>query len=248
MAEKKKGAPEGARAPSKGRQAETTQVTPKLAKAQERRAPAPLTEESPAFLFTHRAEAWHVMRGKLVPRLGKLKIAPGINGVTQDMKTEELDPRTAITTLQENGVVVIPWDVDGEGTSYLASPKDRPGTIISRFERVYAGSRQIDSDEVAYAAWCESLVERGLIDPCPTYVLDRLQAQKVKEIEAAERQGEKLYMQRLIGDLDVIERELAKREPVAAETVTPNVPLDPVKGRGKGKAAEKADESEGAAE
>lgn len=217
---KAKDAAKSITAPGRGREAATTAVVPRISgKRTEKQAPPPKLDESPPFLFTHHHEAWLVMGGRVVPRLGKLKLAPGLNGVELNTKTGEIQAQGAIDSARENGLVVLPVDIDGDGTSYLCSPVGAPHATLSRWERVYAGSHQVDCDEPGYVKWCLSLVERGFISPAPIYVLERMRARLTREIEdLAEAKSAASYIKRLQRDLAAVEAAIAEAAP-EAETV-----------------------------
>lgn len=206
-----------------GRAVVTNSVTPKLAGKVEKTKPPPQLESSPGFLYTHDPERWTVISGEVVPSLSKLKLQPGCNGVV-DTKDGEINATAAIDDAVNNGKTVIPWDVDGPGTSYLVTPKGRPDVHLSRFERVYAGSNQIDSDEKAYVGWLKSLVARDIVAPCPDHVLARMEGDLVKQIGDLElRPGQGAFRAVLQRNLAGVLCELAKLnpEPVETEPVKP---------------------------
>ncbi len=203
--------------------AETDAVTPRLGGRVARKTPPPHLDASPAFLLCHHPESWIVMNGNVIPRFAKVKLQPGVNGVIEG-KDGEINAMAAIDDARNNGLTVIPWDVDGEGTSYLRVPKGAPHAHITRFERVYAGSQQVDCDEDVYVAWCNSLIERDIIPAAPEYILHRLAAGLRKEIGSLEDvrgQGayRKLLERNLAGVLDALEAF----EPEDAETEVPEL-------------------------
>lgn len=200
------------------REVESEAYVPEVAAKPKRQKPPPQLEESAPFLFTHHPEAYTVMGGRVIPRLGKLKLAPGINGVEEEPKTGRIIAGPAIDQARNNGLIVIPHDVDGEGTTYLRRPKGAPHATLTRFERVYPGSSRIDCDEVAYVEWTRSLVERGVLPPAPAYILQRMHAELLRQIEDLEdRRGVESLRKRLRRDLDAVEEELELRGEEAAE-------------------------------
>lgn len=189
---------------------ETEDFTVDLGEKSQKRRPPPKVEESPPFLFTHHHEAYTVQGGEVIPRLGKLKLLPGVNGVEEDPKTGRIIAGAAINEAREKGLVIIPHDVDGPGTTYLCRPKGCPGVHLSRFEKVYPGSSKIDCDEAAYVEWCRSLVQRGLVPAAPAYILERMRADLIRQLEDLEdKRGVDSIRKRLARDLDAVERELA---------------------------------------
>lgn len=220
--------------PTRGRQQVESEdfhidVGPKPKKAK----PPPQLEESPPFLYTHHHEAYCVMAGRVIPRLGKLKLKPGCNGVEEDATTGRVIAGPAIDQAKANGLTVIPVDIDGPGTTYLKRPKGAPHATLSRFEKVYAGSSRIDCDEAGYVQWTCSLVERGIVPPAPAYILERMRADLVKQLEDLEdKRGVESLRKRLFRDLDAIESELEQRaaEPAELEDVDVDDDADPVGG------------------
>jgi len=182
-------------------------------------------------LYQHRPGMYHLMQGEVVPRLSKLKVgAPGVNGVGQDA-AGNADARPAIAQALENGNKIIPWDVDGPATSYIRRPKGMPHVHLSKWEKPFPGSNIVHSDEVGFVKWLVSLVERGILPPCPLHVLQGLLANKQREWDTLiERPN---YAQssahdRLKSEIAVLEDEIATHEDSAgAETEIPEPPAAP---------------------
>lgn len=204
-------------------------VTPKIGRKGEKTKTPPRLEESPPFLFTHHPEAFLVMGGKVVPRLGKFKLLGGVNGVDANSKTGEVIAEDALNELKSKGYEVIPADVDGEGTSYVRRPKAAPHVHISKWEKVYHGSSKIDCDVKGYTEWCASLVERGVLPPPPVYILERLEADLRRQLEELEdKRGVESLRKRIAGDLAAVEAELEiRREAEGSELVDDLEPVDP---------------------
>lgn len=196
--------------------------------------PKPRIAETPLFYWTHREDAYILMCGRVVPRLSKCKVgAVGVNGVGQATDGSPL-PKEAIASAIENGAKIIPWDVDGPGTSYIRRPKGMPGVHLSRFERCYPGSVQIDSDSAAYVAWLEGLVARGILPECPLRVLQTLHANKIRELDDLLSQphlGATSHLARLKAEVAALEAAVTERteaaEPAETEIVLPELPADP---------------------
>lgn len=188
--------------------AESEEYTPEIGVTRQRQAPAPMIDASPAFIYFHRPGRYMVMRGKVVPLLSKFKLAPGINGVDQDAKTGKPLPRQAVAELRESGVAIIPWDVQGPGTSYLRKPKGT-AAVISQWERVYPGSAQVDCDEVGYTTFCRGLIDKGVVPAPPVFVLERMHAELVKQVEDLHNKpGQETLLRRLQADRVAVEQEL----------------------------------------
>lgn len=142
-------------------------------------------EPSPRFLYAVHPERWLVMDGKLVPATAKLKLVNGLENAERiDSRQAGVPPRwvlrNTVASWEARGWTIIPLDVDGPGTSYLRSPTGRPDVCLSRWERVYSGSTVIDSDLKGYSDWLAGLIKRGVIRPCPVYVIERMIADREK--------------------------------------------------------------------
>lgn len=136
------------------------------------RAPATKVPPPPAYWLVFVRDRWDVIGGQVIPALSKAKLQPGANGCGADRNRRPL-PAAMLAQLDENGHFVIPWDVDGPGTSYLRRDK-ATGGWFSRFEKVFPGSDVIHSDTEGYAAWVRTLIDRGVLPPAPIYVIEGL--------------------------------------------------------------------------
>lgn len=145
-------------------------------------AAMPRLEPSPNFLYKHHPEQWCVLEGRLVPSLGKLILRPGTSRVASNG-----DPSDAITEATRRGWTVIDRDVDGEGTNYVKAHRvkakydhNEPDYVaekcvhLDQFAKVFPNSNIIRSGGEEYSKWAASLVDRGIIAPCPSHVIERL--------------------------------------------------------------------------
>lgn len=145
--------------------------------------PPPKLDQSPPFVWMWHRERWTVIEGHVVPLLRKFPMIAGVNGVHEQRDTSgrtHLVTDAAVAQAAVEGWKVIPVDLAPDGKSYVRRVSGLPMCFVSCFESVYSGSSQITPDLKAYAQWLRSLVEKGHIDECPDYVLDRLRG----EIEA----------------------------------------------------------------
>lgn len=132
--------------------------------------PMPNHPANSPFRFRFHPKRWGVMAGKLVPMLHKWTIEPGLGGVERDGAW-----RRAAAQMQEKGWILIPLDVDGPGTSYVKTYPVAGGTLhLPRWAMVWAGSDQVGCRDEDYAAWLQSLVERGVVPGPAPYVLTAL--------------------------------------------------------------------------
>jgi hypothetical protein len=167
--------------------------TPSINVEPRRREDPPKVEAVSPFLLFHQPNAYTVIAGKVVPRLSKFKLTPGVNGVGFDERTKSLQTGDAIDELRRNGATVLPWDVDGPGTSYLLKHMVHPNLHHTRFEKFQAGSSAIRSDEAGYAAWLCDLMERDVLPkPRPDH-LETLFADKNRELEEVAAEGKQKH-------------------------------------------------------
>jgi hypothetical protein len=228
-------APSSAPSPApKGRrgEADSEHYHPELGSKPTKSAPPPRIEPQPPFFFSHHPHRYTVMQAQVIPQLGKFKLQAGLNGVEQEPKSGRAIPGPALEKARSDGIVIVPHDVEGAGTTYLRKPKGTSDVVISRFEKVYPGSNQIDCDEVEYVKFCRKLLADAIVPQPPIFVLERMEASVQKQIdELAEKRGVEGLVKRLTGDRDAIRRELAeqRRQAEAAETEPVEIepPVDP---------------------
>ena len=180
--------------------------------AEETRANLPRLPATPPRLLMAHPERWTVMQGHVIPLMGSLKLQAGVNRVKQtaDGRFQKLEAEAA---LEEQGWRVIPADIDGPGTSYIRQVA--PGVFLSRWERAYPGSTHTDVDEVGYAEWCRSLIDRGVVAPPAPYVLELLRAKRQREHDelrdkVATTPSVKPTLDRLAADIAAVDAEVAR--------------------------------------
>lgn len=184
--------------------------------------PPPVGEVLPPFFLAAHRDRWGVINGRVVPWLRRLKGTPGANGVDRDSKGRPV-MGLALAQAEEHGWQVIPWDVDGPGTSYLKRVK-ATGGWIDRWTTVYAGSAQQTFDEPAFVTWLAGLVEQGKLTPCPLYALLRLRESTERSITKWSEKGRAdqygARVERLKRDLAVVIAAIERIAPPGAP-VTP---------------------------
>lgn len=140
-------------------------------------APTKAPPQAPYWLV-HHPDRWEVYGGergrkaRVLPALSKAKLIAGCGGVGRT-RGGMPDPDLMLVQLEQRGEIRIPWDVDGEGTSYMRQDRATRGWY-SRWERVYPGSSRVLEGGETYEDWLESLITRGVIAPCPVAVLHDL--------------------------------------------------------------------------
>lgn len=205
------------------RSAAAKESTPDLGMGS-RGTPAPTRQPEPPYLLVAHPDRWGVIEGMVVPLCQQLSMLPGCNGVDQNRRTGAPVVGNGISEVEKRGGKVIPFDIDGPGTSYLQ--KVEGGGWVSRWETLFSGSSSVRVDSKGYAKWLRGLIERGVIDDPPAYALDELIAQLDRSIEQAQKGGADKYaakIKRLQADRDAAQKELDRVEELieapAAEAV-----------------------------
>lgn len=188
-------------------------------------APPPTVRAEPGYYLVAHPDRWGVIAGQVVPMCTKLALTPGVNAMDADARGNP-SPRMAIAGVETRGGKVIPWDIDGPGTSYL---RKVPGTgsWISRWETQFSGSSVVASDAKGYAAWLRGLIERGILFDPPGYALEALIEQMGRNIEryeerGADKNGAKIA--RIRADLAVVRAELERVSTLAEVATAEAVP------------------------
>ena len=135
-------------------------------------APAPRVPACPRFLYFWRPDRYQAAHGAIVPGVVKMVVEPGVNGV--DAKG---NPDGAIATRVRRGWILIPEDVDGDGTSYLARRTNHEGKVfwLDQFAPVHNGSSHVGDGSEKFAGWLVSLMDRGVIAKPAPYIVEALQ-------------------------------------------------------------------------
>lgn len=176
----------------------------------QRKLPPPKVAPRAIFYYKAHPLRWKVAHGRLIPDLGKLHGTPGCNGVDRDRNGNPTFA-TAIAMTEEHGWKVIPHDVDGHGTSYIRKV-DSIGGYIDKWTTLYPGSSVEEVDTEAFAAWAESLVDRGILEPCPEYIVQSMKSDLEKNIALYQDKNQKKFearIKRMAADLDVVSALLA---------------------------------------
>lgn len=185
----------------------------------QRAAPATQADARAPFLFLYIPQRWAVQGGKVRPMLGTLKLIPGVDGVDQVLNRQTGAIDRVISTpakigAAERGRIVIPvdaipdeWADDNGVKSYLRRPEGRGDLVISMFEKVYPGSKQIDRDDARYFEWLDWLVDSKTIPRCPEYMLTGLLTALTEQ--AARLQDRLAVQPSLAPDLERVKRDMA---------------------------------------
>lgn len=152
-----------------------TRVGPRTASSSQ----SPRLKAVPYFLLMHHPMGWEACevegRGLCwVPRLKKLPITPGSNGVRQGRAGGSPDASLAIANQTSRGWRFIPEDYDG---GFVDRYEATGGVVyLLKFESIKTiGNRSVvRCDDAAYNAWRLGLVENGVIPAPEPEVLEDL--------------------------------------------------------------------------
>lgn len=172
-----------------------------------------LQPRTPALFMVH-PERWHVCDGAVVPLCGRFPISGGIAGVRMDRRSKALNVSHAFADKERKGWQILPLEVDGPGTSYLHQPI--PGTYLTRWEQAYAGSSIVTHDTAGFVRWLTSLIERGVIQPPKSYVLERMAGRLRQEILALQDKvrtvpSAQVDLDRKVADLAVVQATIGNK-------------------------------------
>ena len=138
------------------------------------------TKKEPRFLFKHHPYRWMFAGGEWLPLLGKLRIDPGVGGVTQGGGID-----LAIAgNMRRNWTVIQPSDPRlGEYQDYqVAMPHEAGGhSYIDPFQKVSveAGRMFVEPGGEDYYKFLRHLVASGIVPP----MTDNIKKLKIREVE-----------------------------------------------------------------
>lgn len=178
------------------------------------------------FLLMHDPAAWQVKFGKVLPRLSKLKLIAGVNGVLY-LRGGGADHGDAVKRAEADGRVVFKEDIDGK--PYIAGYNVRGGVAyVERWVKPIKGSHRTKVDSKDEKQFLESLVSDGHIQPAELHVIEAmrvvLNAEAVKlEKKVASNPGLGGRLKELKARLSVVEAWLENNaedaEPIDVEPV-----------------------------
>jgi hypothetical protein len=191
------------------------------------RAPR-LTKRAPFLYFAH-PERWQILDGDILPLLGKLKLQPGVMGVQRGRAPGAVNLRLARVACEERGRTIIPVDsvppthvAPGEAPSYLRTIDSTSGPVVlSRYAQAFAGSAVTKCNKVEWAEFLRHQISAGVVDPAPTWVLERMRDSRAKSLERMEsnQSTNRAKRERLQAEVDVLDAMIAERMEVAAPVV-----------------------------
>lgn len=167
-------------------------------------AERPRLGPSPAWVYLWHRASWTVMLGKVVPRLDKLLMVPGVNRVAQS-RNGAYQVREALAAKEERGWRPVCKDV----SEYLREVEGMPGHYLSRWETAHAGTDRVTADTEGYVAWLVGKITSGAIERPQLYVLDSMRS---RAAEAVTRLRDQAHIPSARAALVVAEAELAAIE------------------------------------
>ena len=174
---------------------------------------------APAFLFMAHPERWVVLGGKIRPAVGRMKLVPGISGVSLGDRGA-LRVARAKAHYEERGWKVLPHSTlppkQAHRGSYLAKPEGRPDLTIPYWVSAFPGSAALRCDDALLYEWLDYIVAAGLCPPPALYVLERMRDEARQEwMDRADKAQTVPSYKALAKDakarLDLIEAEIAAR-------------------------------------
>lgn len=150
-------------------------ATPQVSSTQ-RSAPSTKAVPQPPYKLCFNPFRWDVFGegedARVLPALSKAKYLRGANGVMSDRQGRPIVGAME-AQVAENGNMLIPFDVDGPGTTYLVRDPITRGWY-SKWERPAPGTDRVLEGGKPYHDWMASLIERGIIEPPGLVVLEGL--------------------------------------------------------------------------
>ena len=133
---------------------------------------------SPPFNLKHHPERWGIIDGEWLPILGKMKLEPGLNGITH---TGGEGP--AREGLRQKGWKLLEPEVIGEDYVSVYPGRRGPVHLEKWIQLKKAGNRIImKPDREAYKAFLKRLIKDGHIQPLDEDVKEILREQKKSRI------------------------------------------------------------------
>lgn len=146
----------------------------------------------PFFLMAH-PERWAILRGKLRPVLGRLKLVPGVSGVERTRKGLT-KVALARAHYEERGWQILPHTVlppsQAARGSYICRPAGRPDVHLCYWQQVFGGSAAMRADLEMQDEFLDYLTDGDVIQPPEAVVVEKLLQQKRGEYEKAADKGQ----------------------------------------------------------
>ena len=136
---------------------------------------------SPPFFLKWHPQRWELVEGELLPKLGRLAVEPGVNGVDKNG-----DPSLAFVSAKQRGWRVIGWDVITDG--YVRVHQGNFGKVhLTKWQTPkQIGNRCIiKHDAQGYRQFLRELVASSVISKPDPDLLDAMIKEREAKVERA---------------------------------------------------------------
>ncbi|MCB9681831.1 MAG: hypothetical protein H6733_10190 [Alphaproteobacteria bacterium] len=188
----------------------------------------PQLESGYPFLLAYHPARWAVIEGRCIPALGRVTLAPGMEGCTWVGGRPRW--REPATKWADRGWTVIPhaW---GPGGSYVRRVAVAGGhAYLTQWETPHAGASTVRSDVPGYAAWIGSLVDEGKLPEPELWALERLADKTRERVETLSRElgttSNPAAVRALTARVERARADLEAVEAVIADVASQAVPVD----------------------
>jgi len=185
-------------------------------------------EITPVFVLAWRADSWSVEGDSVIPSLLHLPLVPGVNGVSLG-RDNQIKVKDWMADRRERGDTIIPYEIDGAGTSYMRRYPVRGGYAhLLRFQTLHPNAIEAETDVLGWREWRAGLVTRGIVPPPSRGVIDSMlamyqqQASRVAD-QALTLPSAKVELAELERKVRVLESYIDERWSAPAEEA-PSVP------------------------
>jgi hypothetical protein len=166
-------------------------------------------------------EKWEVVRGRILPRPGRLDLSGGSSHITLQKGTNRPQTAKAFAKAAERGWVVVQTRRDGK--SYLSKFGDH--CVLPYWCKVFAGNDKIDIDQDALADFLQSLIG-WVVAPPSRPLLEALLAQLWDERQRLVEQPHRTReLERLDIDIKAVEAALADKAVPQGDPI-PSTPIE----------------------
>ena len=205
--------------------------TPEIA-TQDLGVTPPQLPPSPAFMLMFHPNRWKVLGGVVQPRFGRLKLQAGVNRVREVKGRFVVGEAKA--HYERRGFKMIPFDVEGDGESYLRKPEGTAAHVL-KWKRTYSGTSATTWDHEGYADFIGLLRKKGIVKDPPLHILHHMRTETTESLGKAQdlarsSPSASKSVDAYAADLEAIEAEIKKQTkkatPKISKSVTPKIKVD----------------------
>ena len=199
--------------------------------ASERAEVSRVQARAPFLLMAH-PERWGIIRGRIRPIFGRLKLQAGVSNVAIGAGGA-LRIGMARIHYEERGWTILPAatlpPAQAARGSYLSRPAGRPDVTLCYWEECFAGSAALRCDEALHDEFLDHAAT--LLPPPPLYVLERLRDEAAQEYATAADRAQTMPSYKGVAKgakerLALVEHEIAARGATAVPAATAPVLLE----------------------